>query len=79
MKTKRLDNIMARQRRNLLIDTLLAALLIVGLGIAAFTFAACAPTVTQTDTAGEELVQLQAQTPAQLTANMLQDDSTYTR
>jgi hypothetical protein len=79
MKTKRLDNIMARQKRNLLIDTLLAALLIVGLGLAAFTFAACAPAVTDNGTAGEEVVLVQDQSPAQLTANMLQDDSTYTR
>lgn len=79
MKTQRLDNIMARQKRNLLIDTLLAALLIVGLGLAAFTFAACAPSVTADDTSGEQVVLLQDQSPAQLTATMLQDDSTYTR
>lgn len=73
MKTKRLNNVLDRQKRNLALDTLFAAVLVVGLGLAALAFWVRVPAlpISPAPTATTE-VQLD-QSPEQVTATYLSE------
>ena len=69
MTDSRLDSLLVRQRNHLWLDLVLAALVVVGLGIAAMGFAAGAPALATSN--GEPARVTDSRSPATYTAQLL--------
>ncbi len=74
MQTKRLNEILERQKRVLKLDVLLAVMFVIAIGLAAIAFVTTAPSMTPcTQDNHTDAAQLTDQTPAQITSSILDE------